>query len=237
MFRNPCDVQRHIDSIHEKVINFVCPICNKGFTRKDRFVEHTELHKRKAQFRPKRIFVENATVHLESDEEDPVENGEFPCDSCNQSYSSLKGVTTHKMRLHETLNKFQCEECPETFFLRNDLNTHEEDIHGKIKLPEIFKCEECGEEFLDITVLYKHYSINHPKTTFKCSNCNLEFTKLSVYKIHMRRFKDLGRCFNSREDPERIFSCNICEKAYKTTGKFLSLVNFNQVPFLIFVSL
>lgn len=228
-FRHPCDVQRHIASVHEKVINFVCPICKKGFSRKDRFVEHTELHNKNSKLTPKRGFVDVLIGHLESDDDIPVDNGEFPCDSCDKSYGSQKGLTTHKMKVHETLNKFQCEDCPETFFLRVDLNVHQEEAHGKNMKSETLKCDECQEEFSEAGAFYKHYKINHPEATFKCENCNVEFERRSSYDIHMRRLKDLGRCFKISYNPdinvkdlERVFSCNICEKAYKSPGNLLN---------------
>ncbi|KAG8895412.1 hypothetical protein FRC01_012380, partial [Tulasnella sp. 417] len=49
-FGRATDVKRHVDAVHLKLKNFVCPFCNRGFAQKGGMITHMNTHRSRHEF-------------------------------------------------------------------------------------------------------------------------------------------------------------------------------------------
>ncbi|RXG73124.1 Zinc finger protein 91, partial [Armadillidium vulgare] len=100
-FKSKAALKHHMKRIHEKIKNFVCNLCSKGFFDKNVYNYHMRLHK-----------------------------GEFPyvCSFCGKKFSHVSNLLRHE-RMHTGERPHKCPYCPKAFIqavtLREHLRKHE----------------------------------------------------------------------------------------------------------------
>ena len=120
------NLKRHVDKVHDKVINkTMCDICDKE-------VDRTRLseHKRDVHTPPY-----------------------LPCEHCGKKFKSKKIMRAHIKNLHAELGEiFPCDHCDKEFKVREGLKSHMI-IHS---VERLFKCNVCNEGFKQNITLKNH---------------------------------------------------------------------------------
>ncbi|XP_055382815.1 zinc finger protein 540-like [Condylostylus longicornis] len=107
-FRNYRDHAAHMRNIHGVVVEFpkfeeiVCPICNRGFSRRDNMKTHMKTHFK------------------------------WKCASCNTNFEFRKELNQHMGEVHNRIKKYPCSTCGKVFLLHSELSEHFELYHNSI---------------------------------------------------------------------------------------------------------
>ena len=131
-YRFKCNLQTHVESVHEGKKPFKCPSCDAAFAMNGRLKAHVEnVHEKKRPFKCEicnRGFYakDQLRIHIESVHE---KKRPYICDICGKSYPTKCNLSIHTKRVHEGKMRISCKECPLTFTTRNALKYHVTMIH------------------------------------------------------------------------------------------------------------
>ena len=157
------------------------------------------------------------------------------CDTCQQTFSSVKLFRKHIKEHTGTTHPHQCRICGLKFDRQSQLKYHTEKNHEKkIK----FKCDTCGKGFYKESDLKTHLNIHTEGKKFNCDICPKSFSHISNLNRHKRIHsneknyvcKECGMRFNQSSTLNnhlRIHSTNVfgqcpqCPKQFKT-GRVLA---------------
>ncbi|CAO1334233.1 unnamed protein product [Diamesa serratosioi] len=201
----------HVRTVHEKVRNFVCEICNKSFGKKSGLTTHI------------------STVH----EKMKV----FSCDICYKSFGHkqhalkhrdmhTKPLTKAQQKVRDQKKLFKCEYCRNCYRFKCSLAKHRRIIH-KITTPVaavsyirdkvVFSGEDEDVETRDVveeiltTHMDRHKRIDVKSRPFECDICGHRMTFKNQITIHMRN--------HTRDRHEYV--CHICGKNFKHYSVYL----------------
>lgn len=212
------ELSNHQSLIHaEKNIKFNCPLCEKVFERRSKFVTHViKFHKGKVQlnglkwgnrgtfecsscqkrFKKASLYIAHEKTHI---------NTLFICQYCRKAFSSHTALQDHILT-HE-FGDYECSLCCVKFSSYTKKNSHTENIH-KIECSKI--CEYCNKEFQEHTKLICHKREEHPESVefrsakYLCSVCGRRFVVEGNLVTHMR--------LHDRGNVGRRKKCDICGK-------------------------
>ncbi|KAJ2684124.1 Transcription factor IIIA [Coemansia spiralis] len=138
--------------------NYVCPECNKAFTRPCRLDEHERTH---TGVRP------------------------FVCmyPGCTKSYMRDSHLSAHT-RSHDTSRKYQCPHCEKGFNLNQHLKRHLE-TH-LVEKPHKCTFDGCTEAFAKRNQLHLHMCKHTNENPYACDQCPSSFKYPSQLKRHKR---------------------------------------------------
>jgi len=157
------------------------------------------------------------------------------CDTCQQTFSSVKLFRKHIKEHTGTTHPHQCRICGLKFDRQSQLKYHTEKNHEKkIK----FKCDICGKGFYKESDLKTHLNIHTEGKKFNCDICPKTFSHISNLNRHKRIHsneknyvcRECGMRFNQSSTLNnhlRIHSTNVfgqcpqCPKQFKT-GRVLT---------------
>ncbi|XP_065086585.1 zinc finger protein 681-like isoform X3 [Ochlerotatus camptorhynchus] len=148
------------------------------------------------------------------------------CDTCSESFETLKHLKSHAKKVHNTQAVLQC--CNKSFSLKHKMIFH---INTHLKP---FKCDGCDRGFPDKTGLNVHYSAKHissEEKQFKCEKCNRSFQTEQKLRTHLRLhdqvecpicMKSISNMYLLKShiarmhSGERKFMCDVCGKDFKS---------------------
>ena len=141
-------MENHVSAVHEGEKPFSCPICNKGFTRKNYVKHHIEKF--------------HANGEVKKPYRGPI---------CNFGLSRKSYVKDHIARIHK--KTWSCEFCDETFKFQAKLKAHTTNVH---KGQKPFLCKICNASFATNGEQKKHTeAIHEGKMPFSCDICDAGF--------------------------------------------------------------
>lgn len=89
---------------------------------------------------------------------DPAASRQHPCPECDQSFTSLIQLRTHKKEKHTPRKAHPCDECEESFARPEQLDAHTSRAHASGR----FACSTCGKSFGRERTLKAHEK-THPE--------------------------------------------------------------------------
>lgn len=150
----------HIKSNHLGMKrSFICPTCGKGFSQKNSYMQHANVH---LGIRPfacevcgkKFSYDKSLKEHTFMHRSEKA----FSCKTCNKTFRQASGLTIH-MKVHKETKDYVCSMCGKGFSQRQAMVRHER-IHVGEKP---FECGLCKRSFADSSVLRRHMILIHKK--------------------------------------------------------------------------
>ncbi|XP_049835558.1 uncharacterized protein LOC126279123 isoform X1 [Schistocerca gregaria] len=237
-FPNRQQFKQHL-KIHPDAKMMKCKYCGKGFEKPSQMRLHIRIHTGSKPFQcdvcGMRFAAKSSlTKHRKTHTKD--KSVLYACDVCNKSFSRKEYVTEH-LRTHTGSKPYECSICHKAFVGRTGLNHHKK-IHTDNNSRKSTVCEICGKNFTR-HALWTHMK-SHNKT-HRCELCGNLFSTKTALKIHiagshlghMSHQCDIcGKGFMQKNhllrhmdthiregQDEDKFSCDSCEKKYKTEEK------------------
>lgn len=191
-------LKAHIGTVHEENRLFACTICPKSFAMKNCLQKHIKkVHLKSKEFKCNicQVFVSQASYLKRHKEMMHPPDGikiKYPCDVCNQMFS-----TPHSLRNHIQVHRepeFECICCLKKFHKKGNLLDHMEH-HETLSYP----CQHCTRSFRNEAKLKHHLKRVHfkEKETFRCELClTITFTRRTTYRDHILKLhKELDASF------------------------------------------
>lgn len=138
VFKNRCDMQRHVSNIHLKLKPFECDRCHRTFGLLGNLKKHIDI----VHYNKKRM---NTKAH---------------CQICGHQYSSNHSLNLHMSSVHAQEKRFQCEYCGMKFGWSGCYERHIKSVHLQEKN---YKCDVCGTAFARKEHLRAHSKRHAPK--------------------------------------------------------------------------
>ncbi|XP_063698592.1 zinc finger protein 85-like [Culicoides brevitarsis] len=154
----------HVRRVHKKLSTFVCHICAKVFSKKERLTSHF-LYKHTEN--PPKHQCEHCGIELANNDTyryhvklQHTSAGSYPCSYCGKVNATEVQLKAHIRFTHETERKHQCEYCPKAF-----------------------------KRAVDLT---EHLSIHMGGALYDCPTCDRKFNSKSNMQSHVKKCKALG---------------------------------------------
>ena len=192
-------LKKHMQQVHEKVMSYLCTICNNDFTSEKYLKNHVStVHEGKKPAKTKlKKHTELGTSRM------------IKCKICE--FHGLTGdFKRHMAEVHEKKRLFKCDICMMDFTRKSHMKNHVRRVHEKKKLFKPYKCEICSKMYAVPSDLRLHVATIHEgKKPYSCKECTEMFASKQALLAHTRR----------KHTPEGIseerlkkFYCQICEK-------------------------
>ncbi|XP_072042301.1 uncharacterized protein [Amphiura filiformis] len=145
---------------------------------------------------------------LKTDSRSDIKQKPYPCDYCQQSFSSKRILKSHR-NSHTKEKLYQCEYCQKCFGRKASLTSHIR-THTKEKP---YQCEYCQKCFTQKANLVSHVSTHTKEKCFQCDYCKKTFSRVQTLKIHEK--------LHTVENP---YQCQYCQKCFTTSSNLNSHV-------------
>jgi len=109
-------------------------------------------------------------------------NGNFPCNQCNNQFTSRTGLKLHTKSIHEGV-EFSCTQCDQQFKQQGNLTRHIQAKHEGVK----HTCSQCDFQATIQGNLTRHIQSEHEGVKYACDHCNKQFTLQSNLVTHIKR--------------------------------------------------
>ena len=239
LFKYPSDLQRHM-MYHTGERPYVCPVCNKGFTRKQTLIYHVRTHDQSPykcdtcgkHFKMRCGLIAHMKKHL------TTSSGTY-CTKCDVKFSDRFKLNRHR-RLHTT-DGLQCDICHDNFPFGADMRahilTHTTTIMGAVW----FCCYMCPERFREKRLVKSHLDQVHrsPKPVdvgknFECEKCGFQCKFVHALKRHKEQHTDdkphiCRNCHVGFTTDEKLskhnlrcceHKCDQCDMVFKHASKY-----------------
>ena len=134
-------LQKHVDSVHNKIKNFACELCDYRCAEKGSLKIHVQASSQNFFLN---IFQDLSNI--------PSEVGE-----------NITFVPIHTLQIvHERVKAYKCEHCDFAAYVSSHLTYHMRSKHEKRM---DFECDECDKAFVDMRALRSHKSAVHLKVS------------------------------------------------------------------------
>jgi stress-induced morphogen len=179
---------------------FQCQQCPKLFDNQKNLIQHETIHepKTKCQICSKEISKCHLTYHLKRHEN----IRKFNCDHCGAGYVTKCHLVQHMWK-HRSDKQFNCTQCTRGF---NDSGNFTIHLLSHSSNPRPFQCDLCPKSYSSKQRIKVHLDATHTEQSFKCNKCDFTTKRKPNLNIHKRR----------RHSSAKPFSCQICEKKFKT---------------------
>ena len=196
---------RHKKTVHQKILQFKCNICDKSFAEMSKLKRHKVSH----------------------DNTDATNS--FKCEQCDKAYNISDNLKRHVRLTHEKVRNYFCDKCSKTYANSTELNRHIAIFHSGIRK---FKCDICDWSFGTNPELIRHRESTHEgKKPRKCPYCQkTRYCKFSLKKhvenVHGNKKVSCNICDKpmAKEDLNRHlqtvhlgikkFKCDLCDKYF-----------------------
>ena len=134
IFSTNGNLKNHINTIHNKILPFKCPIsnCLNSYSNKSRLEVHLRTH---SGIKP------------------------YSCPICKKLFNEKGNLKTHIL-FHTNVRPFKCPHCNKSYKTNGHLKDHIDILHFKIKK---FHCQICGVKFGRRSTLTAHVKIHFDK--------------------------------------------------------------------------
>jgi len=123
-FKTPSRLKRHM-AVHTGVRPFKCTMCEKGFTERNKLLNHVKSH---GVENPETVL-ESSTIKEEDESASQQQSGgKHQCMICNRSFISPWKLKRHQMT-HTGRKPFYCKICDKAFAEKNKLENHFKTCH------------------------------------------------------------------------------------------------------------
>ncbi|XP_045537784.1 oocyte zinc finger protein XlCOF6 [Papilio machaon] len=180
-------LSKHIENYHGRDM-FMCPHCDKLFTRQTHVMRHMSQKGCGGQISLYTCEIchssftrkDNLMVHLRLQH---IASNHFSCKQCPYHTKNFSKLIIHWMRLHtEKPLNFECDHCGKTTRSRAAIAKHLE-IHGLKK----FRCDVCGYATFTLEVLRRHILTHVEDKPHKCEMCGRSYIQRIQLQKHMER--------------------------------------------------
>lgn len=211
-------VEENIEhAIVEKRSRYICRLCRKKYSRKDKCIVHVKTHLGIKQYLctlcpAKFVCKSDVLKHIRSTHTNPRP---FQCPKCPRRLRSKFDLTEHD-NVHEGIKPYSCDECGLRYHHKVSLQ-----MHAKSHLPsQNLACEYCGNVFPFRTRLLSHIASVHMKNrrNFRCHFCYNLYSSLSVLNDHIK------------SSHAATHVCEICGKEFKVKSKYKTHVLQHKNP-------
>lgn len=141
-FNKSSGLSRHVNGVHEKKKQFECPICQKGFHDKSYLYKHIKFHGDKKTSKYRLVVSQK--------HQDP--NHCFIC------RIDVEDMRDHFKTVHPD-SKFECKICFRSYPRKESLRRHQNAFH--VKNPVKYTCDHCGKSYVDKDNIRKHMYYTH----------------------------------------------------------------------------
>ncbi|CAF4888739.1 unnamed protein product [Pieris macdunnoughi] len=260
------ELKDHLTSEHNKTIhrnikdiilpfrlengqNFACVLCSVVHISFKNLYHHMSSHYR--NYCCSKCGVGYITIAALRKHDKTHFQGNFACDFCDKTYTSLTKKRNHEKGVHTggwLRNK--CPHCPEIFVSYYDRSEHLVKAHNQA--PLIFPCNACNKTYKKKFELNRHIRHHHlQQKSFLCDKCNAKFFSKRGLVDHMTRHTgsevcscDLcGKTFSRlrtlkdhlkiHEDDKR-YQCEVCKKTFMQKCSLKSHIKLHQDDLDIF---
>nr|CDS31891.1 zinc finger protein 57 [Hymenolepis microstoma] len=219
--------QKHMQSSHFCVHNYVCPNCGRGYYYYMKLHSHMRrVHnyelppsRRQCQVRggnrqpilrsPSIDLHEHQEVHEQGLE---LRDADCRCPVCRQIFL-IDFLSGHMKDSHKQFPPEQCYFCDTSFPNSELTQQHIQFSHLK---PALYTCHECSKMFADLPEFRDHMlQIHQSDTTYKCDHCERVFVWKKYLRQHIRQeHPSDGTVFSMRNNfhSERTSLTTVCDK-------------------------
>ena len=108
-------------------------------------------------------------------------NGDYPCNQCDQRFSSFEGFQAHlKSHLEQLLRRQSCPQCNKEDFESQEALLQHLTVHYTTTSTQ-YVCESCDKQFTSVDDLQKHLLDMHTFVLYHCTLCQEVFdSKVSI---------------------------------------------------------
>lgn len=157
VFANKNFLQRHIQSVHERVVKAKCDVCDKTFTDTSNYKQHLLIHSGVKSYICQicgKGFVQPQGLRMHM----PSHSNDYPfsCNLCSKKFRRKQHFELHMVK-HTGKKSHQCETCGKFFSVKNELKMHSW-IH-KEEWP--YLCLQCNKGFNQSCGLRLHVKNHH----------------------------------------------------------------------------
>ncbi|GAB0091446.1 uncharacterized protein DMENIID0001_062950 [Sergentomyia squamirostris] len=206
-----------VDEKNEYILKS-CYYCEKDFPNARRRCHHERFCRkdsRRERFTCKTCGLNFRYLQcLQKHEKRHEDPGGFPCDSCQEMFTSLT-VRRQHMKIHHQI--YRCQLCESKFrdpsqYIKHIVENHSECL-CQMKEEERrrrLNCERCGVKFLNRTDLEHHEQSLVCEKIHKCNQCDQSFCFRQSLIVHMTHHptrsqaKNCGQCGKMFANPERL---------------------------------
>ncbi|CAH2100608.1 unnamed protein product [Euphydryas editha] len=260
------ELKEHLEVVHNKKIhrdikdiiipfrlengqNFTCVICSVVHISFKNLYQHMSSHYR--NYCCKECGAGCITIAALRKHGKTHYQGDFPCDYCDKSYTSLTKKHNHEKGVHKggwLRNK--CPHCPEIFVSYYDRSEHLVKVHNEA--PVVYPCNACNKTYKKKFELSRHIRHHHlQQRSYLCDKCNAKFFSKRGLVDHMTRHtgseicscdvcgKSFSRMRTLRDhmrihEDDKKFQCEVCKKTFVQKSSLKSHVRLHQDDLDIF---
>ncbi|KAI8427103.1 hypothetical protein MSG28_014731 [Choristoneura fumiferana] len=212
------DLKDHLVFVHNKTIyknikdiilpfrldegqNFTCVICSVIHISFKNLYHHMSSHYR--NYCCNKCGIGYITIAALRKHYKTHDQGNFPCEFCDKSYTSFTKKRNHEKGVHQggwLRNK--CPHCPEIFVSYYDRSEHLVQVHNET--PIVYPCNACNKTYKKKFELNRHIKHHHlQQKSFLCDKCNAKFFSKRGLVDHM-----------SRHAGGEVYTCDVCSKTF-----------------------
>ncbi|XP_018021277.1 uncharacterized protein LOC108677559 [Hyalella azteca] len=127
-------------------------------------------------------------------------------------------------------NEYKCKQCGQTFARASQLRTHFKHKHSTLKGEAKYECDECNATFSRSSQLLQHRQTHKPFDVTICNQCNIPLNSYDELKLHYKmhskahQCQECGMTFSQKvyltvhartHSGEKPFKCNLCSSSFK----------------------
>jgi len=222
---NGASLKKHIDSVHLKLKDYLCEICDfTAFSKRVLRLHVANKHEDTKPFSCSYVGCSYATVYANSikihTERVHLKMRPFRCERENCQYATdTKGrLIEHINAVHEKALVYSCEypDCDYRANFKSNMKLHVNKVHLKLLKDEL-QCTACDYKARSPQMLKWHFSARHTDFVEKCTECNFQTKWYTSLKSHI---KIVHR-------GAKGFSCNLCD--YECSRKYRLKAHYNGV--------
>lgn len=186
----------------EKLLRYICPICNKKFSRCETFYAHVTSYNlstikcTRCKLQPE-LDIDEYFRHY-------MDYHKYHCEICGKMMSSNYGYHYH-VKHHGNIRNFKCpiEGCKRSFLMNHLLKKHIKS-HD---LKNSYACQFCDATFNTNDSRRYHLKLHYGKKDHLCTVCGQSFYQAVHLRDHM--YRHIGY---------KKFVCDICGKGFVTNS-------------------
>lgn len=212
-YQTKTNLKKHIDSLHNKVLNHFCDICGKGFYESTflkihRSSVHVDSRDYNCLICEKTFKTDLAVkVHVQNVHVDPTskkvvlkKDSLVTCDICGKNLAS-KIVLENHMKIHSDECSYECKICGRKFKQSSCLSNHQK-MHSDVRR---FVCtvDNCGNTFRQKAHLEAHMTTHSGEKKFVCKICGKAMAYKCNLNTHMRTHLGITP-----------YSCEFCQEKF-----------------------